>query len=121
MIFIFDMGGVCTNNASENNMHLHELLGISRQDFYKFMGLKENGETNLEQNVPSLIELCANGLITEKQMWQTFSQRSGLNVQTDWYHMLFHPKQKPQTYSIISQLKQQGHRVVCGINTIDGH
>ncbi len=110
MLYIFDIGGVCTNNASDNFTKLCNVLNITKEQFDQY-------STN-----PTNIALeHANGDIDNKGFWTEFSKRSRIKVNCDWYHMFFHPQRNEKTYDIIKQLKALGHRVVAGTNTIDSH
>lgn len=121
MLFIFDMGGVCTNNAAETNGKLYEILGLSKIDFYKCIGLKEDGVSLLIDGEPDLLSLCSDGLIGQKEFWKIFGDRAGKTINVDLWHLLFHPVKKDGTYEIIEKLKKAGHRVVCGTNTMESH
>lgn len=113
MLYIFDMGGVLTNNADIIPNVCSELK-ISREDFRKYCGA--GGKK--EEDIMSLIDV---GLIDAKTFWKIFSERSGIKVKTDWLQFFFHPAINEGTLSIIKRLKESGNRVVCGTNTIESH
>ena len=68
-----------------------------------------------------LLTMCSDGIITSKEFWRIFSERSGVAVKTDWWHWLFHPVRNEETVRLIQELKDGGNRVVCGTNTMDSH
>ena len=111
MLFIFDMGGVCCNTWKGTD-RICEVLGICKKDFEAFYG--KNTENDL-------FDACTKGKIDTIQFWAEFSKNSGINVNVDWFHFLFHPVLNEKTVKIIEKLKNAGHRVVCGTNTISGH
>ncbi len=107
MLYIFDMGGVVTSNASIEDQVCKQ-LGITRQD------MEDSGWNEL-------MSLCSDGHISVADFWKSFSLRSGVLVKTDWLHWLFHPVLNEGTVKIIKALKEKGHRLVCGTNTIESH
>ncbi len=111
MLYIFDMGGVVTTTAVIVPC-MCELLQISQQQFSDFCKNKDGSD---------LVSQLSDGVITAKQFWNIFSERSGKKVTVDWWHYLFHPVLNEGTVRIIKTLKQKGFRVVCGTNTIEGH
>lgn len=117
MLYIFDMGGVVTNNADVLQKIL-SILNITEQDFMRYCGClnSENDTASLD-----LLTMASDGIIDSRQFWQLFSQRSGITVKTDWWHWLFHPVLNEKTVAVIRQLRKDGHRVVCGTNTIQSH
>ncbi len=111
MLFIFDMGGVCCNTWKGTD-RICQVLGITKEDFARFSG------KNTEKD---LFAACTKGTIDTKTFWEEFNRNSGMDVNTDWFHFLFHPVMNGKTLKIIENLKVTGHRVVCGTNTISGH
>ena len=107
MLYIFDIGGVCTNNAMDGMGELCSILDITMEKFNEY--------------THDLLSLVSDGAITIKEFWNTFSSRSGIKVNCDWWHCLFHPVQNSETYRIIKYLKDCGNRVVAGTNTIESH
>lgn len=105
-LYIFDMGGVVTSTAVLGK-RMGEVLGIQESDF--------------EEYSKGIFEQLSDGVISTKEFWRIFSERSGKTVTTDWWHWLFHPEPKEDTCSVIRKLKSMGCRVVCGTNTIDSH
>ncbi len=112
MLYIFDMGGVVTTTA-EIEPRIAEILGITQDEFKKIASGEEENQ--------NLFNLCSNGKIDTKQFWDEFSKRSGRNIQTDWFHYLFHPILNKKTVKLIKDLRKKGNRVVCGTNTISAH
>lgn len=111
MLYIFDMGGVVTTTAVIVP-RMCELLQISQQQFSDFCKNDDGSD---------LVSQLSDGIITAKQFWNIFSERSEKKVTVDWWHYLFHPQLNEGTVQIIKALKQKGFRVVCGTNTIEGH
>lgn len=120
MLYIFDIGGVCTSDAAEGFNKLYDILGLSKESFDKFCDMPDDvsDEAFFEK---SLFGKLCNGFIDEKTFWQEFSKRSGIKVTANWFHLLFLPERKDDTYELIKLLKNRGNRVVAGSNTIDGH
>ncbi len=112
MLFIFDMGGVVTSNADNIFEEVSKRLNISKEKFFLLMGW--NTKNNLFLDLDS-------GKISVKDWWKIFEERSGIKVTCDWFRLLFHPILNEETKKIILELKQKGHRVVCGTNTIESH
>lgn len=112
MLFIFDMGGVVTSNADNIFKEVSKRLNISKEKFFLLMGW--NTKNNLFLDLDS-------GKISVKDWWKIFEERSGIKVTCDWFRLLFHPILNEETKKIILELKQKGHRVVCGTNTIESH
>ena len=111
MLYIFDMGGVVTSTAVIDD-NFCSRVGMPLWDFEKFYG-KGTSE--------NLFQMCSNGIIDTKEFWKRISERSGIKITTDWFHWMFHPVLNEKTVELIKYLKSQGHRVVCGTNTISAH
>ncbi len=128
MIFIFDMGGVVTTSAAVEKQ-ICNVIGISEEQFFEYCGCG-NGNASygdpgvkLNKYVPNssdLLTLLSNGTITTNQFWQEFSARSGKSIQSDYWHLLFHPELNGDVVKIVKKLRGK-YRVVCGTNTIDSH
>lgn len=113
MLYIFDMGGVVTTTARIEE-RMCSLLGITEAEFKDFC-------SNGDGKGKNLFDMCSDGDIDTKTFWKMFSAKSGIDVKTDWWHWLFHPVLNEKTVQIIRKLKSEGHRVVCGTNTISAH
>lgn len=111
MLFIFDMGGVCCNTW-EGTGEICKVLGLKKEEFESYY---EKGTKD------SLFHKCTTGEIDTAAFWKEFNRKSGMNVTTDWFHWIFHPVMNKETVKLIEELKEKGHRVVCGTNTISGH
>jgi glucose-1-phosphatase len=129
LIFVFDMGGVVTTSAAVEKQ-ICDIIGISKENFFEYCGCG-NGNASYGDpgvklqdeympNSSDLLTLLSNGTITTKQFWQEFSMRSGKSVQTDYWHLLFHPELNDDVVKIIKNLRRN-NRVVCGTNTIESH
>ncbi|MFA6857684.1 MAG: HAD-IA family hydrolase [Treponema sp.] len=128
MIFIFDMGGVVTTSAAVEKQ-ICDIIGISEGNFFEYCGCGNGnasyGDPGVKlnkfvSNSSDLLTLLSNGTITTKQFWQEFSARSGKSIQTDYWHLLFHPELNEDVAKIIRILRRN-YRVVCGTNTIESH
>ena len=111
MLYIFDMGGVVTTTAKIFS-DVADQLGITKEQFKEYCGSDDGMD---------LFEAASKGFVNAREFWEEFSRRSGMNVNTDWFHFLFHPENIPGTRELVAALKSQGHRVVCGTNTMDSH
>ena len=128
MLYIFDMGGVVTSTA-ELLPRILQILKMERGDFLSLCGCPIEksysddpmARMKYEKNSEDLLTMCSDGAITTRQFWIEFSRRSALPLQPDWWQLLFHPLLNEKTVSLVKKLKGQGHRVVCGTNTIDAH
>lgn len=105
-LYIFDMGGVITTTALVEKQ-MCSILNISAEDFKRYS--------------EDIFARYSDGEISTKEFWKIFSERSGVDVKTDWWHWLFHPVRNDKTCDIVKQLRAAGNRVVCGTNTIDSH
>jgi putative hydrolase of the HAD superfamily len=128
MIFIFDMGGVVTSSAAVEK-EICDIIGIRENQFFEYCGCGNGNasygdpEVKLNEyvsNSSDLLTLLSNGTITTKQFWQEFSVRSGKTVQTDFWHLLFHPELNTDVAEIVKKIRRN-YRVVCGTNTIQSH
>lgn len=128
MLYIFDMGGVVTSTAVLLPRIL-QILKMERGEFLSLCGCPEDksysddpmARMKYEKNSVDLLTMCSDGAMTTRQFWVEFSRRSGLPLQPDWWQLLFHPVLNEKTVAIVKKLKAQGHRLVCGTNTIDAH
>lgn len=128
MLYIFDMGGVVTSTATVLPRML-KILGMSREDFFRVCGCAQGNSSygdpmvrvEYDKNAFDLLTMCSDGLITSREFWRIFSERSGVSVQTDWWQWLFHPVMNTETVALVKKLRESGNRVVCGTNTIDSH
>ncbi|MCR5047184.1 MAG: HAD family phosphatase [Treponema sp.] len=107
MLFIFDMGGVVTTNASEVRGRAAKALGVSKEEMEKAVG--DN------------FSLLTCGKITTKEFWKSLGDRLGKKIETDYFHFYFHPVMNEEVKKTILALRKKGHRVVCGTNTIESH
>ncbi len=113
MLYIFDMGGVVTNDANPRP-RICSILGLSEDDYLRYCGRGGKKEDDL-------LALAGDGLLDAKAFWRIFSERSGIPVHTDWLHWIFHPVVNEGVRLLITRLRAKGNRVVCGTNTIDSH
>ncbi len=106
-LFIFDMGGVVTTNASEARGRPAAALGVSQEEMDRATG--------------DLFDLLTIGKISVKEFWKTVGERLGKKIDTDYFHLFFHPVLNEGTKKVILALRKKGFRVVCGTNTIESH
>ncbi len=106
-LFIFDMGGVVTTNASEARGRPAAALGVSQEE--------------MDRATDDLFDLLTIGKISVKEFWKTVGERLGKQIDTDYFHLFFHPVLNEGTKKIILGLRKKGFRVVCGTNTIESH
>ena len=113
MLFIFDMGGVVTNTAGDDIFEgIAKRLGISKEKFFELSG---------KGTPESLFKKMDKGIIGAKEFWAEISKKLGKEITTDWFRLLFHPVLNEETARLVGELKKQGHRLVCGTNTIESH
>lgn len=115
MLFIFDMGGVVTTNASEVRGRAAKALGVS------FEEMQNAVSGGLQSQEGGLFCALTCGKITEKEFWKSVGDRLGKTIETDYFHLYFHPVMNEEVKKIILDLRKKGHRVVCGTNTIQTH
>ena len=106
-LFIFDMGGVVTTNASEVRGRPAAALGVSQEEMDRATG--------------GLFDQLTVGKISVQEFWETVGERLGKKIDTDYFHLFFHPVLNEETKKIILGLRKKGFRVVCGTNTIQTH
>lgn len=112
---MFDMGGVVVKHSDSS---LERLLlrdfGISDHDSF----------ASLDPRLPSLLVQHSKAAIDEEEMWEQFSQMTGISVpqHTDsLWGRYFKPELDEHVLAIIEELKQKGNRVVCATNTEEAH
>lgn len=106
-LFIFDMGGVVTTNASEARGRPAAALGVTQEEMDNATG--------------DLFDQLTVGKISVKEFWKTVGDRLGKKIDTDYFHLFFHPVLNEGTKKVILALRKKGFRVVCGTNTIESH
>ena len=109
-LFIFDMGGVLIRDYSIEG------------ELSKFLGCKNALHYN--ETISLALRNHSEGKIDEKNFWEIFEKETGINVPKTTDSLLgkfFHPVLDIPTLSLISRLKENGKRVVCGTNVIDSH
>jgi putative hydrolase of the HAD superfamily len=104
-LYIFDMGGVVSQNT-DVLPDVAAYLGIPEEDVYRWA--REFSTVLLE------------GKLATREFWAIFSQRSGLTIEEELFGKFFDPIRSEPVCSLIVKLKQQ-HRVICGTNTIEEH
>jgi putative hydrolase of the HAD superfamily len=118
-LFIFDMGGVVVQNSSiAGAIAAH--LGISKREFLRGTS-SDYEDTHASTYNLSDITAITRGKIDSERFWSNFTQRTGIAVSGDPWYDLFDPVFDKKTAAIITRLKANGYRVVCGTNTIEAH
>lgn len=112
---MFDMGGVV---AKHSDSSLERLL---LRDF----GITDHESfTSLDPSLRSLLDQHSKAAIDEEQMWQRFSEITGIEVpsyQGSLWGRYFKPELDEPVIAIIEELKERGFRVVCATNTEAAH
>lgn len=134
MLFIFDMGGVVSGNVATIPA-MAKRLGLSDPDFLAFCGVDpdEPQETRYERG--AIAQLQA-GKMDDRTFWAEFRVRAtallgthhpsvdrirSITIREDPWATAFNPVPIPDTRKVIEELKSNGHRVVCGTNTLEAH
>ena len=118
-LFIFDMGGVVAQNTSiAGAIAAH--LGISTREFLRGAS-SDHEDAHVSSYNLSDIYAITQGKINSGRFWGNFTQRTGIAVSGDPWYDLFDPAFDKKTAAIITRLKTNGYRVVCGTNTIEEH
>lgn len=138
MLFIFDMGGVVTTTFGTDNQ-MYKRLGMNRADFDSICKMKGDDIFNLLQigkisvtefwevfykRVGSIQREIFDGIIDVYQVYGLSHELDFQNMKTydyDLFRLCFHPELNKETVEIIETLRKNGHRVVCGTNTIESH
>ncbi len=113
------MGGVVTHNVAVIPK-IAEGFGMSEDDFFRGAGSDPSVIHTSPYHIGDIADLMR-GTMTTEQFWENFTRRTGIKVEGDPWGIYFEPIQDPETYRIISDLKNAGYRVVCGTNTLDAH
>ena len=117
-LFIFDMGGVVTTNASEVRGRAAKALGVTFEEMQAAVAAPPEG---FDGKNGGLFDYLTRGKITEKEFWAQVGARLGKTINTDYFHLHFHPVMNEDVKKIILGLRKKGLRVVCGTNTIQSH
>lgn len=134
MLFIFDMGGVVSGNVS-TIPSMANRLGIGADDFFRLCGVPD-GTPKEKLYDYGLLAAIQSGSINSTTFWDLFRQNakalfpsnhaaaSRIAIATraeNLWETCFKPEPMGKTIEIIATLKRNGHRVVCGTNTLDAH
>ena len=92
-LFIFDMGGVVTTNASEARGRPAAALGVSQEE--------------MDRTTGGLFDQLTFGKITTKEFWAAVGERLGKKIDTDYFHLFFHPVLNEETKKIILGLRKK--------------
>lgn len=139
MLFIFDMGGVVSGNVATLPA-MARLLGLTEGEFLQCSGVDpdESPETRYERGSIAHIQT---GCIGPKEFWDSFLSKAaelpggrGLPERAermvrmaeiisfrDPWERVFSPVTKGDTVEALKRLREAGHRVVCGTNTMAAH
>ena len=118
-LFIFDMGGVVALNVALT-AEIAAHLGISEEAFFRGAASDFNVTHTSPYHLGD-IGAIMRGEIDSKRFWSNFTKRTGVNVSGDPWYDLFDPVLDKETIAIITRLKANGRRVVCGTNTLEAH
>lgn len=110
MLFIFDMGGVVTNDGGM----MPAICAALQTTEERFFGICAGG------NGGDIFSRLSNGEISSAGFWSEFSARSGKRARENYWEKFFNPVVDEKTAEIVRALKKN-NRVVCGTNTIDDH
>ena len=117
-LYIFDMGGVVVHNAGLVHI-IASRLGISEDDFFRGAASEPNAHTS-SYNLGDT-GAYMRGAIDGTRFWNNFTRRTGITIPGDPWYDYFDPVIDEGTAAIISRLKGEGFRVVCGTNTLEAH
>lgn len=114
-LIMVDMGGV---------LALHTDTGMEKRLLRDF-GLEEyDSFSELDPSLPDLLQEHSKNCITEEQMWEQFTQKTGIVVppyKGSLWAKYFQPELDQAMLQLLSELKQNGYRVVCATNTEPAH
>ncbi|MCQ2598094.1 MAG: HAD family phosphatase [Treponema sp.] len=118
MLYIFDIGGVVTSTFDYGQVF--KRLGISSDRFYELCKIPSSDPDKEGRDIWEELQ-C--GWLTNDEFWALFKKNSGINIEFDYFRMLFHPELLEETVEIIRDLKRRDPscRVVAGTNTIQSH
>lgn len=134
MLFIFDMGGVVSRNV-QTIPAMAQRLSVSIEEFFLCCGVPQETKTHALYDHGLLAEIQS-GVINSEIFWEKFrktakdslpKEHPGQNPvsivtkQENLWATCFKPELISQTVTLIETLKEKGHRVVCGTNTLDAH
>ena len=113
------MGGVVVSNVAITGA-IAAHFGISEEEFFRGAASEYK---NLRTSPYNLGDIGAfmRGEITCENFWKNFTERTGIVVSSDPWYDFFNPDIDKGTAAIITRLRADGHRVVCGTNTLESH
>ena len=106
MLIVFDMGNVVSLEV-DIMPALVDRLGIGEQELRESCGDHFYGLTT--------------GAIRPEEFWRRFAKEFALEADEDFLATLFSPVIDTEVANLCRRLRSQGHRVVCGTNTIEQH
>jgi putative hydrolase of the HAD superfamily len=118
-LYIFDMGGVVAHNAAIVES-IASGLGISEEVFFRGAGSDPAVSRTSPYHLGD-IGAIMRGELDSERFWNNFTKRTGIPVSGDPWYDFFNPVPDEKTAALISGLKNQGRRVVCGTNTLEAH
>lgn len=134
MLFIFDMGGVVSRNV-QTIPAMAQRLSLRTEEFFRCCRIPQEIERHALYDHGLLAEIQS-GVISSEMFWEQFrktaknflpKEHPGQNTipiitkQENLWATCFNPELIPQTVTLIETLKEKGHRVICGTNTLDAH
>lgn len=111
-VCMFDMGGVLVRNF----MVAPKLLA--------FLGRKESSFSKISPIVNNALTSHSEGIISEDEFWEVYERETESTVVNHEGSLLgkfFEPTLDQPTLKVLSELKQNGYRVICGTNVNDAH
>ena len=114
-LIMVDMGGVLALH-NDTGMEKRLLMDFSLDDCGSF--------TELDSTLPDLLQEHSKNHITEEQMWDRFTRKTGIVVppyKGSLWAKYFQPELDQAMLQLLSELKQNGYRVVCATNTEPAH
>jgi haloacid dehalogenase superfamily, subfamily IA, variant 3 with third motif having DD or ED len=134
MLFIFDMGGVVSGNV-QTIPAMAGRLCLTVPEFFRLCGVPGGPPPASSYDFGLLAEIQA-GRINSDAFWKGFRRNAEeilppghpgggtIPVTTraeNLWKTCFHPEPIGGTLELIGKLRRNGHRVVCGTNTLDAH
>lgn len=129
MLFIFDMGGVVTDNVNILAA-LCAKLNISEKQFARFNAecdIPGNNRLSVQEDSSAspytggALAALQSGTLSAADFWKSLAAYFRLPfIPPDYIRFCFQPVRNEPVYHLIERLRKN-HRVVCGTNTLESH